>query len=85
MVGLVVFEDFIFYESGVYEYTAGEFIGGHAMKLIGWGTQHDANGEEFLYWICQNEWGEDWGDGGFIYIKEGEIGIDSLVTACIPE
>mmetsp|Transcript_1754 Transcript_1754/g.1676 ORF Transcript_1754/g.1676 Transcript_1754/m.1676 type:complete len:122 (+) Transcript_1754:581-946(+) len=38
MVGLVVFEDFLYYESGVYEYTAGEFAGGHAMKLVGWGT-----------------------------------------------
>lgn len=38
MVGLTVFEDFLNYNSGVYHYTTGEMIGGHAMKMIGWGT-----------------------------------------------
>lgn len=47
MVGLTVFEDFLSYEKGIYEYTTGEIVGGHAMKLIGWGTDVDG----FLYWI----------------------------------
>jgi hypothetical protein len=38
MVGLNVFEDFINYESGIYEHVGGQLIGGHAIKLIGWGT-----------------------------------------------
>ncbi len=46
MVGLSVFEDFLSYEKGVYEYTAGQMIGGHAIKLLGWGT--DENG--YLFW-----------------------------------
>jgi cathepsin B len=48
VVGLSVYEDFYSYESGVYHYTTGEFAGGHAMKLIGWGTDTDGS----LFWIC---------------------------------
>ena len=50
MVGLVVYEDLYNYRSGVYEYTAGGYIGGHAIRAFGWG--HDEDG--FLYWILQN-------------------------------
>lgn len=39
MVGLTVYEDFMNYEKGVYEYTTGVAVGGHAIKIIGWG--HD--------------------------------------------
>ena len=52
MVGLSVFEDFISYGGGVYEYVAGEYVGGHAIKLVGWGTDTDENGDDFLYWVC---------------------------------
>lgn len=47
MVGLTVYEDFISYKEGIYRYTAGGLIGGHAMKLIGWGTDNDGN----LNWL----------------------------------
>jgi cathepsin B len=47
MVGLTVFEDFLNYDSGIYEYTTGGIVGGHAMKLVGWGTD-DKN---HLFWI----------------------------------
>lgn len=58
MVGLTVYEDFYNYHNGTYHYTTGEMLGGHAMKLLGWGT--DADGS--LYWMCQNQWTEVWGD-----------------------
>lgn len=48
MVGLMVFEDFVNYESGVYHQTTGDLIGGHAMKIVGWGTSSEGE----LYWIC---------------------------------
>lgn len=48
MVGLSVYEDFINYASGVYHYTAGRMVGGHAIKLVGWGHEEDGS----LYWIC---------------------------------
>lgn len=48
------------------------------MKLIGYGV----DGKEGLYWILQNQWSEDWGDRGYIKIKAGEIGIDSVGLSC---
>jgi hypothetical protein len=51
------------------------------MKLIGWGKDVDGS----TYWICQNQWGEKWGNEGFINIKAGEIGLDSMALACLPD
>lgn len=81
MVGFMVYEDFMSYKSGVYEVTTDVISGGHAVKLIGWDI--DVNGD--FYWICQNQWGTSWGDGGFFNIKEGEAGLDVLAIACDPE
>lgn len=49
MVGMTVYEDFMNYKSGVYKYTTGSPVGGHAIKLIGWGHEEET-GE--LYWVC---------------------------------
>jgi cathepsin B len=32
-----VYEDFLTYKSGVYAHTTGSSLGGHAIKIIGWG------------------------------------------------
>jgi len=48
MVGMSLYEDFYSYSSGVYEHVAGDFSGGHAVKMIGWGHADDGR----LYWIC---------------------------------
>lgn len=45
-MGLQIFEDFMNYDTGVYKYTFGEIVGGHAMKLVGYGEDP----EEGLYW-----------------------------------
>jgi hypothetical protein len=34
-----VFKDFLTYKSGVYKHSAGEELGGHAIKIMGWGTE----------------------------------------------
>jgi len=67
MVGLAAWDDLYNYESGVYEQTVGELVGGHAMRAVGWG--HDEDGH--LYWICQNQWTDEWGINGYINIKAG--------------
>lgn len=41
-------QDFAHYQSGVYKHVTGEEMGGHAVKLIGWGTSDE--GED--YWVC---------------------------------
>merc|ERR1711970_1169222 len=56
-----------------YPYTAG---GGHAVKMIGWGSESGTD-----YWLVANSWGTtQWGEGGFFKIKRGtnECGIESM-------
>jgi len=36
--GFNVYEDFYNYKSGVYHYVSGKFLGGHAVKILGWGN-----------------------------------------------
>lgn len=80
-MGLQIFEDFMNYDTGVYKYTFGEIVGGHAMKVVGYGEDP----EEGLYWEMQNQWTDEFGEDGFIKIKHGEIGIDSVAIACMPD
>lgn len=48
MVGLSVYYDFFSYSTGIYSHVSGSFAGGHAIKILGWGT----SGSGDLYWIC---------------------------------
>lgn len=77
--GFMVYEDFMHYKSGVYNYTHGKKLGGHAVKIVGWGVE---NGDE--YWIAQNSWGPQWGENGFFRIKFGECLFDSNGYAGLP-
>jgi cathepsin B len=58
-----VYEDFYSYKSGVYKHVTGDDLGGHAVKLLGWGVE---NGEP--YWLCANSWGTGFGENGFFKI-----------------
>ncbi|CAO4378647.1 unnamed protein product [Caenorhabditis nigoni] len=75
---LKVYEDFYKYKSGVYKYTAGKMLGGHAIKIIGWGTENGT-----AYWLIANSWGTEWGENGFFKIRRGvnECGIERNVVA----
>ncbi|KAK2956056.1 putative Gut-specific cysteine proteinase [Blattamonas nauphoetae] len=77
-VCFTVYEDFMSYRSGIYEHKTGEMLGGHAVKLVGWGEE---NGTKF--WTCQNSWGLNWGESGYFRIKRGsnECGIEAMVFA----
>ncbi|KAG0472128.1 hypothetical protein HPP92_016674 [Vanilla planifolia] len=81
-VSFTVFEDFAHYKSGVYKHIAGDIMGGHAVKLIGWGTSEQ--GED--YWLLANQWNRDWGDDGYFKILRGtnECGIEEDVVAGLP-
>jgi cathepsin B len=74
--GFMVYEDFMHYKSGVYEMTHGKKLGGHAVKIVGWGTEA---GKDF--WIAQNSWGPTWGENGFFRIKQGECLFDENAYA----
>ena len=45
--------------TGVYQHTSGHMLGGHAIRILGWGTE-----EGTPYWIVANSWNTDWGDKG---------------------
>lgn len=81
-VSFTVYEDFAHYKSGVYKHITGGVMGGHAVKLIGWGTSDD--GED--YWLLANQWNRGWGDDGYFKIKRGtnECGIEDDVVAGLP-
>lgn len=71
-----VYEDFLTYKSGVYSHSTGSALGGHAIKVIGWGNQ---DGED--YWLAVNSWNRTWGDQGTFKIKMGDSGIDRQMHA----
>ena len=56
-------------------------IGGHAVDIIGWGTEQ---GTGVFYWICRNSWGIAWGDQGFFKIQYDFEGILQNVMANDP-
>ncbi len=76
--GMDVYTDFFYYSGGVYEYTSGNYEGGHAVIIIGWDDADEC-------WIVKNSWGTDWGEGkddtkqGYFRIKWGncKIGVDA--------
>ncbi|KAJ4462473.1 putative thiol protease aleurain [Paratrimastix pyriformis] len=62
-----MYSDFAAYSSGIYKHRSGTNQGGHAVTLIGWGSE---NGED--YWLAQNSWGTSWGMNGFFKISISE-------------
>jgi len=73
-----VYDDFPTYKSGVYHKTSNKQLGGHAIKLLGWGTEDGTD-----YWLVANSWNEEWGDHGTFKIRRGnnECGIEGQVSA----
>ena len=65
-VAFDVYADFLSYKSGVYAQTSGEYLGGHAVRIVGWGV---LNGVK--YWKIANSWNENWGMNGYLLIKRG--------------
>ena len=39
-------------------------VGGHAMKLTGWGVEKGVQ-----YWVVENSWGKSWGDQGYFKLQ----------------
>ncbi|XP_030627217.1 cathepsin B-like [Chanos chanos] len=76
-----VYEDFLLYKTGVYQHVTGSVLGGHAVKILGWGKE---NGTP--YWLVANSWNTDWGDKGYFKILRGKdhCGIESEMVAGIP-
>lgn len=73
-----VYADFPSYKSGVYRHTTGSFLGGHAIRIIGWGVENKTP-----YWLIANSWNTDWGDNGLFKMLRGndECGIEEDINA----
>jgi len=76
-----VYMDFVSYKSGVYVHKTGAALGGHAVKILGWGVLNNVP-----YWTVANSWNTDWGAQGYFLIKRGvnECGIESGIVAGLP-
>lgn len=77
-----VYEDFPIYKSGVYKHVSGKFLGGHAVRIIGWGIENDTP-----YWLVANSWNEGWGMNGLFKILRGknECGIEQDIASALPK
>jgi len=80
-VAFTVYEDFLAYKSGVYQHESGDELGGHAVKILGWGVENNTP-----YWLVANSWNVHWGDSGFFKILRGqdECGIEDEADAGLP-
>jgi C1A family cysteine protease len=78
--GMVVFDDFFSYSSGVYQHVTGELAGGHCISIVGWDDADSC-------WICKNSWGPGWGEDGFFRIRMGfnESDIEDGIIWMTPE
>jgi len=76
-----VYADFMNYKTGVYQHTTGNVLGGHAIKLVGWGVEDGTD-----YWLVANSWGTTFGLDGYFKIKRGtnESGIERTVYGGLP-
>ena len=61
-----IYEDFYTYKSGIYSHLTGSNLGGHAVRIIGYGTEKGVK-----YWLVANSWGGDWGEKGYFRFRRG--------------
>jgi cathepsin B len=71
-----VYEDFLAYTGGIYHHVTGQGVGGHAVKLIGWGEENGVK-----YWLLVNSWNPSWGENGTFRMRLDECGIMAEITA----
>jgi C1A family cysteine protease len=65
-VAMMVYEDFMHYKNGIYSYTTGKQLGGHAVLLVGY------NDDEQSFTV-KNSWDKGWGEQGFFRIAYSEL------------
>eukprot|EP00466_Bigelowiella_natans_P012141 jgi/Bigna1/52333/estExt_Genewise1Plus.C_70098 len=73
-----VYSDFENYVSGIYQKTSSSVLGGHAVRIVGWGEENGVK-----YWKVANSWNPYWGEKGYFRIIRGqdECGIESQAMA----
>lgn len=78
-----VFEDFFSYAGGVYSWKTGRYVGGHAVRIVGWGVDEDSG---LKYWTIANSWGEGWGEQGHFRMLRGvnHLAVENTPNAAKP-
>lgn len=71
IVSMGVYADFFSYAGGVYQYTTGPWLGGHAILLVGYEDNSGIGGGGFF--IVKNSWGTGWGMQGYFQIAYSEV------------
>ncbi|XP_075665574.1 senescence-specific cysteine protease SAG12-like [Castanea sativa] len=80
-IGISSSPDFQHYESGVFTGQCGTDLN-HAVTAVGYGTSDDG----IKYWLMKNQWGPDWGEGGYMRIQRdsgvggGLCGLSSMAS-----
>ena len=72
----IIYEDFMYYESGIYRHVEGFIEGLHAAAIVGYDDEENC-------WIVKNDWGPNWGENGYFRIAAGtnECEIENEVYA----
>jgi hypothetical protein len=68
------------YTTTFWAYRSGVFVGTttepnppyHGVSVLGWGQM-----DGLSYWLCQNSWGNDWGEQGFFKIAFNSLNIEA--------
>ncbi len=68
---MAVYSDFFSYQSGIYSYVSGNYVGGHGVLIVGYTDDSTAPGGG--YFIVKNSWGTGWGESGYFQIAYSEL------------
>jgi cathepsin B len=75
-----MYEDFLVYQSGIYTYSYGDYVGVQCVKVFGWDVQYGV-----YYWKGVASFGTSWGMNGVFYFEMGQgLGFDYSAIAAAP-
>jgi cathepsin B len=78
-----VYSDIMKYRGGIYSRSSNSKSGGHAVAVVGWGTEGGTK-----YWTMANSWGSSWGEKGYGRIISGDsdknCGFEEGMTYPVP-
>lgn len=71
-----LYEDFLYYSSGIYHHVAGKLLGYMSTVIVGYGIESDTD-----YWILRGSWGPAWGENGYFRHVQQSGNIDDNVLS----